>query len=134
MFELAGKTALATGATKRIGNAIAVGLAKQGSNVIIHYDRSEREAKKLRDEIVELGFKSWLVKANLEDSEPSRELIEKSHRLAGEIDVPVNNASVFSASARYRLTCSLRVFQKFIGFTSALVFTWLVLGQRCCSL
>jgi pteridine reductase len=98
MFELAGKTALVTGAAKRIGNAIAVGLAKQGSNVIVHYDKSEREAEKLRDEIVELGLKSWLVRVDLEDSESCRELIEKSHRLAGGIDVLVNNASVFSAS------------------------------------
>jgi NAD(P)-dependent dehydrogenase (short-subunit alcohol dehydrogenase family) len=98
MFELAGKTALVTGAAKRIGNAIAVGLAKQGSNVIIHYDRSESEAKKLNDEIVKLGVKSWLVRANLNDSESCRELIEKSRRLAGTIDVLVNNASVFSAS------------------------------------
>jgi short-subunit dehydrogenase len=98
MFELAGKTALVTGVAKRIGNAIAVGLAKQGSNVIIHYDKSEREAEKLRDEIVELGLKSWLIRANLEDSESCRQLIEKSHRLAGEIDVLVNNASVFSSN------------------------------------
>jgi hypothetical protein len=98
MFELAGKTALVTGAAKRIGNAIAVGLAKQGSNVIVHYDKSEREAEKLRDEIAGLGLKSWLVRANLEDSESCRKLIEKSHRLAGKIDVLVNNASVFSAS------------------------------------
>jgi len=98
MFELAGKTALVTGAAKRIGNAIAVGLAKQGSNVIIHYDRSESEAEKLRDEIVELGVKSWLVKANLRDSESCKLLIEESYRMAGAIDVLVNNASVFSAS------------------------------------
>jgi len=98
MFELAGKTALVTGAAKRIGNAIAIGLAKQGSNVIIHYDKSESEAKKLHDEIVELGVKSWPVQAILKDSESCRELIEKSSGLAGAIDVLVNNASVFSAS------------------------------------
>jgi len=98
MFELAGKTALVTGAAKRIGNAIAVGLAKQGSNVIIHYDKSENEAEKLHDEIVELGVKSWLVRTNLKDSESCGELIEKSRRLGGAIDVLVNNASIFSAS------------------------------------
>jgi NAD(P)-dependent dehydrogenase (short-subunit alcohol dehydrogenase family) len=47
MFELTGKTALVTGAAKRIGNAISAGLAKQGVNVIIHYGRSESEARKL---------------------------------------------------------------------------------------
>ena len=89
---------LVTGAAKRIGNAIAVGLAKQGSNIIIHYDRSENEAEKLHDEILELGVKSWLVKANLKDSESCRAIIEKSRRLVGAIDVLVNNASVFRAS------------------------------------
>jgi NAD(P)-dependent dehydrogenase (short-subunit alcohol dehydrogenase family) len=97
MFDLAGKTVLVTGAAKRLGNAIAVGLAKQGSNVIIHYDKSEVEAEKLRGEIAELGVKSWIVKANLGDSESCGELMEESRRLAGTIDVLVNNASVFSA-------------------------------------
>jgi NAD(P)-dependent dehydrogenase (short-subunit alcohol dehydrogenase family) len=98
MFELAGKTALVTGAARRIGKAIAVGLAKQGSNVVVHYDRSESEAETLRKEIVELGVKSWLVKTNLRDSESCKLLIEESRRKAGAIDVLVNNASVFSAS------------------------------------
>jgi len=97
MFDLAGKTALVTGAARRVGNAIAVGLAKQGSNVIIHYGKSESEAEKLRDEIAELGVKSWVVEANLGDSESCGELMEESRRLAGTIDVLVNNASVFSA-------------------------------------
>jgi NAD(P)-dependent dehydrogenase (short-subunit alcohol dehydrogenase family) len=98
MFELAGKTALVTGAAKRVGNAIAVGLAKQGTNVIIHYNKSEDEARKLQDEIVELGPKSWLVRGNLGDPESCKELIEQSYRLAGEMDILVNNASVFSVS------------------------------------
>jgi NAD(P)-dependent dehydrogenase (short-subunit alcohol dehydrogenase family) len=98
MFELAGKTALVTGAAKRLGNAIALGLAKQGANVIIHYDKSEREAEKLRDEIVGLGLKSWVVRASLDGSESCKKLFENCLGLAGEIDVLVNNASVFSAS------------------------------------
>ena len=97
MFELAGRTALVTGAAKRIGKTIAVGLAKQGSNVIIHYDKSESEAEKLRNEIVELGVKSWLVKTNLRGSKSCKLLIEESRRMAGAINVLVNNASVFSA-------------------------------------
>ena len=97
MFELAGKTVLVTGAAKRIGNAISVGLARQGCNVIIHYDKSESEAKKLHDEMAELGVKSWPVQASLKDSESCRALIDKSHGLAGTVDMLVNNASVFSS-------------------------------------
>jgi len=97
MFELTGKTVLVTGAAKRLGNAIAFGLAKQGMNVIVHYDKSESEARNLRDEIVELGVKSWLVSADFSNSDSCKELVEQANELSGRIDVLVNNASVFSA-------------------------------------
>jgi hypothetical protein len=98
MLELTGKTALVTGGAKRIGKATAVGLAKQGVNIIIHYGKSENEARKLRDEIVELGRKSWIVSANLGNPESCKELIAQAYRLSGEIDILVNNASIFSAN------------------------------------
>jgi hypothetical protein len=98
MFELTGKTALVTGGAKRIGNAITVGLAKQGVNVIIHYSMSESEARKLGDEIANLGVKAWLVRVDFNDPEACKELIEKAHELSGKIDILVNNASVFSAN------------------------------------
>jgi len=97
MFELAGKTALVTGGAKRIGKAISVGLAKQGVNVIIHYGKSENEAKELQDEIVELGCKSWIISADLGKSESCKKLITQARELSGEIDILVNNASIFSA-------------------------------------
>jgi len=98
MFELNGKAALVTGAAKRLGNAIAVGLAKQGINVILHYGKSEGEAKKLQGEIAELGVKSWLVKADFSNSQLCEALIEQAHELSGGIDILVNNASIFSVS------------------------------------
>ncbi|MGB8779171.1 MAG: SDR family oxidoreductase [Candidatus Bathyarchaeia archaeon] len=98
MFELAGKTALVTGGAKRIGKAIAVGLAKQGANIIIHYGKSENEARELRDEIVEIGRKSWIVSADLGNPELCKELIAQAYGLSGEIDILVNNASIFSAN------------------------------------
>ena len=97
MFELAGKTALVTGGAKRIGKAIAVGLAKQGVNIIIHYGKSENEAKELQDEIVELGRKSWIIRADLGNSESCKRLITQAYELSGEIDILVNNASIFLA-------------------------------------
>lgn len=99
MFELTGKTALITGAAKRIGNAIALGLAKQGTNVIIHYNKSEDGSEKLRNEIVELGVKSWIVRADFSDPKVCRELIEKAHELSGGMDILVNNASIFSTDS-----------------------------------
>jgi pteridine reductase len=98
MFELAGKTALVTGGAKRIGEAIAFGLAKQGANIIVHYGKSENEARELRDEIVALGRKSWIISADLGNPESCKELIVQAYRLSGEIDILVNNASIFSAN------------------------------------
>jgi hypothetical protein len=98
MFELAGKTALVTGGAKRLGKAIAVGLAKQGVNIIIHYGKSENEARELLDEIVELGCKSWIVSADLGNPESCKELISQAYRLSGKIDILVNNASIFSTN------------------------------------
>jgi hypothetical protein len=98
MFELAGKTALVTGGAKRIGKAIAVGLAKQGVDIVIHYGKSENEARELLDEIVALGCKSWIVSADLGNPESCKELITQAYRLSGKIDILVNNASIFSAN------------------------------------
>jgi len=97
MFDLAGKTAVVTGSAKRIGNAIALGLARQGTNIVVHYDKSENEAKKLRDDIVKLGLSSWLIRADISSPERCKQLIEESRRMAGRLDILVNNASVFSA-------------------------------------
>jgi pteridine reductase len=96
MFELAGRTALVTGAAKRIGNAISHGLAKEGVNVIIHYSRSESEAKRLQGELVALGVESWTIKTDLDGAKACEDLVEEACRSAGEIEILVNNASVFS--------------------------------------
>jgi len=95
MFELKGKTALVTGAAKRIGKAISIGLAEQGINVVIHYSKSKKGAEELKDDLAKLGVKSWLVRADFSDPSSSRTLIERSYKLSGGLDILINNASVF---------------------------------------
>ena len=71
--RLSGKTALVTGAAKRIGREITLALADAGANVVVHYRESVQEADKLRTELVGRGVKSWLVKADFDDAEaPAR--------------------------------------------------------------
>jgi hypothetical protein len=96
MFELKGKTALVTGAAKRVGKAISIGLAEQGINLVIHYCKSKKEAEALKDDVAKLGVKSWLVRADFSDPSSSRRLIERSYELSGGLDILINNASVFS--------------------------------------
>ena len=96
-MEIDGKTALVTGASKRIGKAIALGLAAHGCNVAIHYHHSRREAIETRDQARQLGVRSEAVPADLSDPEQCSCLWAQTVDAMG--DVPsavINNASFFA--------------------------------------
>jgi len=93
--SLSGKTAIITGAAKRLGRATAIALAKEGVNIVIHYNRSKEEAEKLCEELKKLGVKSWKLQANLEKTEESELLIERAYKLTGPITILINNASIY---------------------------------------
>ena len=61
-----GKLALITGSAKRIGAAIAVHFARSGYDIIIHYNKSESEAKQVVKTIEEMGRGVIMIKADLE--------------------------------------------------------------------
>jgi hypothetical protein len=95
---LEGKTALITGAARRIGHEVAVALADEGVNVVAHYRASADEARELSAELRERGVKSWLVKADFETPEEYETLVERAARAAGSLDILVNNAAIFPPS------------------------------------
>lgn len=88
--------ALVTGAAKRIGCAIAHGLAREGWDVAIHYHRSQADAETLRSEITDLGRRAIMLRADLANPVEVEALIQ---HCADQLGVPtclVNNASMFS--------------------------------------
>lgn len=90
------KTALITGAAKRIGAAIAEHLHKYEMNVIIHYNTSAKEAHELARKLNGIRHDSAItVQANLEHKEYYTALIDAALEFKGGIDVLVNNASAF---------------------------------------
>jgi pteridine reductase len=93
--SLAGKTALVTGAARRLGRAIAQGLAQQGVNVVVHYNRSADEALSLCDETRRLGVSAWPVQADLTDAGQTETLFDRAVAQAGPIDILINSASTF---------------------------------------
>lgn len=93
--SLKGKTALVTGASKRIGREISLLLAGAGVNVIVHYNQSELEANKLCEELTSLSILAWPIKANFEIESEYETLIERAFNLAGKIDFLINSASIF---------------------------------------
>ncbi|HDS30623.1 MAG TPA: SDR family oxidoreductase [Firmicutes bacterium] len=94
-----GKTALITGGAKRIGRAISLACAKEGANVVVHYNHSSTEADSLCDEIKKSGVKAISLQADFsgENFSPTG-LIEKSLELTGLLDFLINSASVFPES------------------------------------
>ncbi len=93
------KTALITGASKRIGRALTEHLAEEGWNVIIHFNQSEESAEKL-EELLRKRYPNQQfhrVQANLQSSEEAEKLIPKVVSEHGEFQLLVNNASVFDS-------------------------------------
>lgn len=90
------KTALVTGAAKRIGRAIALALAKAGYNIGVHYGQSRDDALALVTELEALGVKAHAIQGDLNDVANVPGLIGKAREALGPLDVLVNNASVFA--------------------------------------
>ncbi len=90
-----GMTALITGAAKRIGRQVAIALAVEGANIVVHYRNSAREAEELCTQLAEYHVLCWPVKADFENAEEYETLIKRSVEAAGWLDILINSASVF---------------------------------------
>jgi pteridine reductase len=93
---MSSKTALITGAARRIGARIARSLHEAGYNVALHFLRSKAEAQALADELNRArGDSARLIQADLLRSEQLAPLVEQAIGFWGGLDVLVNNASRF---------------------------------------
>src|ERR1700688_2666999 len=76
--RIEGKTALVTGASRGIGRAIAIELAREGAKVAINYSSSDAKAKEVVEEIKKLGGTAILCKADFGNSKKARAMVEKA--------------------------------------------------------
>lgn len=96
---LKGKTALVTGAAKRIGKAIARVLAQNHVNVIMHYCSSnDKDVDEALIDINVPGVETWKFKSDFSNIDNVDRLFEKIQSTIGAVDFLINNASVFSPS------------------------------------
>jgi pteridine reductase len=93
--RLDGQVALVTGAGKRLGRAVALRLAEEGADVVVHYRKSEREALEVIAQIVGLGRRGVAIRADLGNVAEIKRLFEKAEKEFGRLDILVNNAANF---------------------------------------
>jgi NAD(P)-dependent dehydrogenase (short-subunit alcohol dehydrogenase family) len=89
------RVALVTGGAKRLGQAIAVELARQGFSVAIHCHSSIEKAEETRAQIKALGQRAVILRADLTDEAQVNRLIPQSIERLGPVGVLINNASRF---------------------------------------
>jgi NAD(P)-dependent dehydrogenase (short-subunit alcohol dehydrogenase family) len=94
-MNLAGRTALVTGAARRLGRAIAEDLAAAGARIAVHYRHSAAEAEAVVDGIRRRGGTAEGFAADLADPTAVEGLAATVVERLGPIDVLVNNASVY---------------------------------------
>ena len=91
--ELAGKRALITGASRGIGRAIAIRLARSGAEVAINFVSNESAARSVATEILEFGGKSILIKADVSEETDIRQMFSVLEDHWGNLDILVSNAA-----------------------------------------
>ena len=95
MADLAGKSALITGAQQGIGAAIALAMARDGADVAINYLDGIAEAEKLAATIRALGRRAVLIPGDVSASDTPAKLVAAAVAAFGKLDILVNNAGVF---------------------------------------
>jgi 3-oxoacyl-[acyl-carrier protein] reductase len=100
MTSLTGKTALVTGASRGIGRAIALALAKAGARVLVHFGSAEDAADSVVEAIRAAGGSADKVAADLRAADGPHELARRVRALAGDrLDVLVANAGISRAAS-----------------------------------
>ena len=92
--DLAGRTALVTGASRGIGRAIAEGLARAGATVCINYRQQHERAKETLRAIEGVGGHAFVHQADVSDRTQAAALVGAVMERTGRLDILVNNAGV----------------------------------------
>jgi len=101
---LRGKTALITGAARRLGRASALALAEAGADVAVTFNHSAREARETVVDLSALGVRAFALHCDVTDEASVRAMMKEAGRELGRIDILVNNAATYETAEFERLT------------------------------
>jgi acetoacetyl-CoA reductase len=102
--RLEGRTALVTGASRGIGRATALALAREGAWVAVNYHRSEEQAKDVVEEIAREQGVALMVQADVSDAAQARGLVRRVIDHWEHLDILVNNAGITRDRSLRKLT------------------------------
>src|SRR5262249_18452023 len=112
-MRLVGRVALVTGAGTGIGRALALGLAREGADVVVNYHTSDDGARLVAGEIEALGRRSLTVQADVSDVKAVKQMFHQTARDLDRLDILVNNAGLTGWSDPLRV--DERAFDRIIG-------------------
>lgn len=92
--NIVNKVVIVTGASRGIGNCITSSLAKKRYRIIANYNKSEKEAKSLKDELNKQGYTIDIFKADVSKRSEVKELINFAMKKYSRIDCIINNAGI----------------------------------------
>ncbi len=97
--SLRGRVALVTGAAKRLGRAVALRLAEEGADVVVHYRSSAADARTAVAEIEKFGRRGHAIAADLTSVADINRLFDEAAKRVGRLDILVNCAANFLPSS-----------------------------------
>ncbi len=103
-MKLQDKIALVTGASKGIGAAIAVGLAKEGADVVVNYNGDRDGAEQTAQQVQALGRRALVVKADIASVHEIEGMFLTIKETFGRIDVLINNAGITGWTNLFEIT------------------------------
>jgi len=102
--RLEGQVAVVTGASRGLGRACAIELAREGASVVVNYFTSPEPAREVVAEIQKLGSKAVAVGGNVGKAEDCKEIIDEAIANFGRIDILIANAGVNRDKTLKRMT------------------------------
>ncbi len=92
-MNFSGKVAIITGSSRGIGSAIALKFASLGADIIINYVRNQNLAEEIAQEIIQIGSKVHIIRANIGKPEGLEKLFSETENHFGKLDFFISNAA-----------------------------------------
>lgn len=89
-----GKTIIVTGGSRGIGKSVVEVFAKEGYNIVLNYNKSEENAKNIKEESTKKGYNVEIFKADVSKKEEVKKLVDFTINKFKKIDVLINNAGI----------------------------------------